>query len=231
MPPRALPAARSPEPAPPKREVPPKPGLVTVGPVHPMAVVEPSPEPVEVFGGPRPWERQSRETDAAWALFLAFRDSAYPDGPSGRYVPRNLPPLAEALGIGLRYLRDLSASFHWFIRAGAFDRALDAARAEADISEVKRTRLRHTRLVSKARLALEGELDKWLSRSTDPDISSMSPKEVMGGLELVVKLERLLVGEHTDHVKVEDGSWDLEAMSLEDLQALEGLRRKARGGG
>lgn len=243
---KPLPAVRTPgTPVPPKVPYPPPErggplapkatgaGLV-LGPVHPMAVVEDSMEPVEAVDprwGPRPWERMERETDAASALFTAFRDMAFPEGPGGRYVPRSLTALASASGISHRYLRELSASFHWFSRAGAFDRALDAAKAEADITEVRRTRLRHTRLLAKARLALEGELDKWLQRSADPEVSSMSPREVMQGLEALVKMERLLVGEATDHVRVEDGGWDLEALELGDLEKLEAIRRKAKGKG
>ena len=196
-----------------------------IGPVHPLAIVEPM--EAEPF---RPWDRLPRETDSAWSLFLVFRDMAYPDGPLGRFVPRNVSAMAGAVGLSVDRLHDLSGTFHWFKRAGAFDQALDRAKTEADISEVSRTRTRHLRLMAKARAALEAELDKWLRRTQDPEVPTLDPKDVMKGLELIIKSERLLVGEHTDAVRVDRGDgWDLESLALEDLEALDAIRRKARG--
>jgi hypothetical protein len=172
-----------------------------------------------------------RETDSAWTLFLAFRDMAYPDGPAGRFAPRTIPALASALGMSQVHLHGYSAQHQWFQRAGEFDRALDAAKTEADFSEARRTRLRHIRLLGKARLALEVELDRWLARlGGDLEHSSMTPREVMQGLELVIKSERLVQGEHTDHVKV-DGEWDLDGLALEDLEQLDQIRKRAKGRG
>lgn len=232
---RTLPAARTPGNPPtisPKvTEAPSRPGP-SAGPpsseltvVHPLSIVEPE-------GGSRKvWDRIPREADAAWTMFLAFRDMAYPEGPSGRFAPRHLTTLASALGVNVRTVEAYSAQFNWFHRAGEFDRALDSAKTEADFSEARRTRLRHIRLLGKARLALESELDRWLARlGGDPEHSSMSPREVMQGLELVIKSERLVQGEHTDHVKV-DGEWDLDSLTMEDLEGLDQIRRRAKGRG
>ncbi|MCK4718620.1 MAG: hypothetical protein KAT70_08125 [Thermoplasmata archaeon] len=189
----------------------------------PLAVLEPSPVPHEGD----PWSRLARESLGAFAQFVAFRDMAYPDGPGARFQARNLGHLAKALGLSPAYVRSLSSSFKWFDRAGAYDRALDYARVETDISEVQRVRGRHLRLLAKARTFAEMELDKMIRRAQDPDIASANPREVRGLLEMVIKNERLLMGEHTDHLKV-DGEWNLEDLELEDLEKLEAIRRKAQ---
>lgn len=178
----------------------------------------------------QPWSRLPREGDAAWSAFLAYRDMAYPEGPAGRFATRNMRALSDALGVRHDYLRHLSSSFNWADRAGSYDRALDMAKTEMDLSEVQRVRQRHLRLLAKARTFAEMELDKMVRRASDPDISTASAREVKDLLEFAIKTERLLLGEHTDHLKL-DGEWDLEDLSLEDLEALEEIRKKAKGGG
>lgn len=203
------------------------------GPVSPIAAMEPeTPTSVELVRpflmAERPWERQTRETDAQWALFLTFRDMAYPDGPEGRFFPRSGAALAAATGLSEGYLRGLSASFHWYARAGSYDRELERAKTQADISEVQRSRVRHLRMLAKLRSALEGEADKLLQRVTDPDSPALTAKELVDCTEKVVKLERLLMGEHTEHVRVEN-EWNLEALEYDELKNLDEIRRKARG--
>lgn len=196
---------------------------------HPLAVVE---TPVEIIptAPPIPWGRLAREGDAAWALFNTFRESAYPDGPGGRFVPRNLVQLAAAVGLSHDYIRNLSSSFQWYPRAGAYDRELDRAKVEADIGEAFRVRQRHLRLLAKSRLLVESELDKLLTRSTSEDLPVASVKELTTMLELIISKERLLMGEHTDHV-LQEGEWKLEELELEELEELEKIRRKAKGAG
>jgi hypothetical protein len=201
------------------------------GPAHPLACAEP--QDVEVIPTAQvitPWERLSRETDSQWALFCTFRDSAYPEGPGGRYQPRNLRILAESLGLSADYLRQLSSSYTWFARAGAYDRALDAAKVAAEIGEGVRVRKRHLRLLAKARLFVESELDKLIQKSQDPEITTASPRELAQLLELVITKERLLAGDHTDHI-LHEGEWKLEELELEELEELDRIRRKAKGAG
>lgn len=196
---------------------------------HPLAVQEPL-EGEVIPTVVRAWERMPRETDSSWALFVTFRDSAYPEGPGGRFQPRNLVPLAEALGLSVTYLRHLSSTFSWFPRAGSYDRALDAAKVEEEIGEAVRVRRRHLRLLSKARLYAENELDKLVGKSQDPNVASATPREIRELLDMVITKERLLQGEHTDHV-LHEGEWKLEDLTLEELEDLDRIRKRAKGGG
>src|SRR5690606_28050791 len=127
-----------------------------------------------------------------------FRDMAYPDGPNGKFHPRNMAALARSTGVSHDHLRGLSSSFKWTDRAGAYDRALDAARTKADLSELVKMRGRHLRLMGKARTLAEVELDKYLRKATtDPEVNAMTVRELRDMLELVIKHERLIHGEHT----------------------------------
>lgn len=175
------------------------------------------------------WSRLATETDQGWAYFLHFRNMAYPDGPLGRFQAREIKSMALALGVSPETLYTYSGAFLWADRAGAYDRAIDAAKVAADQSEVVRMRSRHVRLLEKARLVAESELDKMARRSANPDVSVVSAKEVKDLLEFVIKTERLMAGEATERVDV-NGAWDLDKLTLEELEALEAIRNRASGG-
>jgi len=175
-----------------------------------------------------PWSRLPGETDGGWAYFLHFRNMAYPDGPLGRFQAREIRAMAEALDVNPGSLYPYVNAFLWHERAGAYDRAIDSAKVASDQSEVMRVRGRHTRLLEKARHYAESELDKLTRRASNPDTPTASPREVKDLLEFVIKTERLLTGDVTDRIGVEGGSWDLEELSLEELELLQSLRKKAQ---
>lgn len=178
----------------------------------------------------RPWERLPREGDSAWALFLAYRDSAYPKGPTGGFVPRVKTALAEAAGLTPDYMYKLAVEFHWDARAGAWDRELDRRARETDLSDVEYNRRTMLRRLRKLGNLAEMELDKLLTRATDPDLPQMTAKELVQTLEFCLKADRLLAEKPTEIVRAE-GAWNLEDLSVEDLEALNALRKKAKGGG
>lgn len=178
----------------------------------------------------RPWERLPREGDQAWVLFNAYRESGWPKGPGGGFVPRNKAALAEASGLTPDYLYKLAAEFKWDQRAGAWDRELDRRARETDLSDVEFARRRMLRRLAKLGNLAEMELDKLLVRATDPDLPQMTAKELVQTLEFVLKAERLMAEKPTEIVRAE-GAWNLEDLSVEDLEALNALRKKAKGGG
>lgn len=178
-----------------------------------------------------PWERLPGESDSAWKLFQAFKDWAYPAGEHGEFRSRNLTQFVREIGLSYGYVANLSSQWRWVQRAGAWDREVDRARAEATLSEVAKVRKRHLRRLAKLGELAETELDKLLGQAEELSRTPMlNPKELLAFMEHVFKAERLVAGEHTDHIKVE-GEWDLESLSLEELEQLDNLRRKAGGKG
>lgn len=186
--------------------------------------------PDDPTGALRPWERLPREGDSAWVLFNAYRESGYPKGPAGGFAPRNKAALAEASGLTPEYLYRLAGEFKWDQRAGAWDRELDRRAREVDLSDAEFARKVMLRRLRKLGNLAEIELDKLLVRATDPDLPQMTAKELVQTLEFVLKAERLMAEKPTEIVRAE-GAWNLEDLSVEDLEALNALRKKAKGGG
>jgi len=184
-------------------------------------------DPAEVL---RPWERMDREHDSAWALFMAYRDSGYPDGIGGKLRPRTVRAIAEMAGMNEEYVGEVSRGFHWVQRAGAWDREVDRRKTREDLREVDLIRRRMNRRVEKLSTLLEMEIDKALARATDPDMAQMTPKDIVATAEFVTKIERLMAGESTENVS-HTGAWDLEKLTVEELEALDRIRRKAQGVG
>jgi hypothetical protein len=174
----------------------------------------------------RPWERLPRESDNQWSYFLCFRDMAYPNGPSGDFNTRNVSALAAALGVSRNYLYKLQTSFKWQIRAGAYDRMLDAAKTEASMGEVAKIQRRQSRLLSKGETLLELELEKLIERAqANTDEGAMAPREVIALMQTVLKWRRIVSGQSTQNVAVT--RWNLDALSLEELEILAKAEERA----
>lgn len=181
----------------------------------------------------RPWERLPREGEGPWALFMAYRDMAWPQGPGHTFVERQISGaggLAEMAGMNADYLHQLSRAYWWKQRAGAWDREVQRRRDAADLSEAEVIRQRQQRRLAKLSNILEIEINKLASRASDPDLPQMTPKDIVSTAEFITKQERLMAGESTENVN-HTGAWDLEKLSVDDLAELDRIRRKAQGGG
>lgn len=185
---------------------------------------------VDPLASTRPWERMAREGDSAWALFQAYRDLGWPNGLGGGFKVRTVRALAEMAGMNEDHIGQVSRSFHWAQRAGAWDREVCRRRDEAGLSEVQRIRARQVTRLAKLHTLMDLELDKMLARASDPDLPQLSASDMAKMAEFVTKYERLLAGESTENV-AHAGVWDLERLSIEELAELDRLRRKAMGGG
>lgn len=76
----------------------------------------------------QPWDRQPKETDAAWAAFVIYRDAFQQGGigkRSQRLVGARLFPGKDPTLGRSRELGDYSVRWRWVERAAAFDAALD----------------------------------------------------------------------------------------------------------
>lgn len=180
----------------------------------------------------RPWERLPRESDRDAALFRAYLNAGYPDGPGSPARPRDIKALAEFLGVPWADLAGLARAFDWVPRAGAWDRHLDRARARADVSVVVAQREAHGRLALKMRTLAEMELDKLLSRAMDPSTPALTAKELLAMVDLTIRLERIFSGEETSTPRAQGDltPTDLARLDIKDLEALYDIVTRAKAG-
>lgn len=92
----------------------------------------------------QPWERQAKETDAAWRAFQVYRDLPHlppeerPESRSQRAVSTRLYP-GRSPGKGVvKELGGWSAKWRWVERVNAYDTHLDRQAQEALIAALKR---------------------------------------------------------------------------------------------
>lgn len=165
------------------------------------------------------WERQPRECDQAWALFAAYRDSAYPEGLGGGYVVRHLPDFARAGQWDLRQIRNIAESFDWANRAIQYDCMVDQARTVVALDQLPEVIDDHKRLLKTLRRLLQDQMGKWLTVCETHAQPQIKVRELKALLDIGIKLDRLTYGESTEIIKLE-GEWNLEGASLAQLKAL-----------
>lgn len=177
-------------------------------------------------GPSEPWERQPRETDVAWQLFQAYRESAYPEGPGGGFLPRDVRTFARALGYDSEQIRRIALSHDWTNRAALFDRTIDRKRTEENLASLPEVLATHKKILGITRRLVLCELRKWLEKAeSDPSIT-LKPAVLKSLLEVGIKLDRLTYGESTEHVKIE-GAWDLTNLNLDQLNSLREIMKTA----
>jgi hypothetical protein len=175
-----------------------------------------------------PWTRQARESDLQHLWFMYFRDSAYPEGPGGRFTPRSLAGVAEDLGQPLSAVQGLAESFAWVVRAAAWDKLVDARRLDAQLTEVDKQRAKHSRTWDLLWTGLENETAKLVQQMLGP-APVLKPRELESLLKSATELMRLLKGEAGSIVEVKDPH-DYSQLSEEELWTFRALQEKAKGG-
>jgi hypothetical protein len=183
--------------------------------------------PAEGLPG-EPWTRQARESDLQHLWFMYFRDSAYPEGPGGRYEPRRLAQVAEDLGQPLAALQGLAESFAWVVRAAAWDKLVDARRLDAQLTEVDKQRAKHSKTWDLLWTGLENETAKLVQQMLGP-APVLKPRELESLLKSATELMRLLKGEAGSITEVKDQN-DYSNLTAEELWQMRTLLDKAKGG-
>ena len=168
---------------------------------------------------PQPWDRLEKESEEAYGCFVAYREQAYPR----RYV---LTPSSGKF-VDPVQVRKYAKQFDWESRVRAYDAFLDAERQAARLAIEKQTveqvTLEHKIALSDARELVRREIAKRLTLASRSDFETMSAKELATWLDLVIKHDRLIRGEHTDKVATET---NLANLSSDELRALYTLRKK-----
>lgn len=183
-----------------------------------------------------PYERQFEEPDLSWQGFVIYRDMGiirsldaaakrffeiYPDMQTKSMNPENLH---------IQY-RWFSPRWGWRARVEAWDRVVDEEHRKKAINEVRKMTKRHISVAKEGLELCKTEMHKWLKLSKASDANTVLEfKEIMNGLQTIVKLEREARGqpgeitkeviEKTETIKVENINKllaDPEALDALDL--------------
>ncbi len=160
---------------------------------------------------PLPWEQQPQETAAAFAAFVIYRDlrwrrsldavtrrlNSY-DLPNGRQKGAKTEPGEPALPSKRRsgQVSRLSREHNWPARAAAWDSYLDNEARLAQVEAIRDMTQRHAALAR----ALQGKALTALRAMTP---NQMDASDVLRFLVEAAKLERLALGEATEHTRQE----------------------------
>lgn len=168
----------------------------------------------------QPWDRQSGESDRAYALFQQFL---------ALDQPRDMSALVRRGGHTLAELDALRFDWFWCDRARHWDEHLDAIRRQTIEDVTKQTAedvaRRQLRLTMNMQELASLEVDKLLDisrRSDAPGLVNVRELVRLAGVGL--RLERVIRGEVTDRVETKGNLGDLSA---EDLRELRKLQQKA----
>jgi hypothetical protein len=124
----------------------------------------------------------------------------------------------------------------WHVGAASYDRHVDRVRFQAKRKGLDAVTESHRRILANLRETAENELAKYADSSGKDSAATLASWERTAELlERVIKLERLAFGGTTENtgqgIQASDPhapTWDLDALSLEDLERLDEIRRKAR---
>ena len=145
--------------------------------------------------------------------------------------PRSFRRMAKSWGLPWTEVEASARDNFWKDRALAWDAHLDRVRVDAAEAYAEETgrdvARRHLRPLQKALALAERELDKFLDASAGCEMPGLlTPRDVIRILVQGVKVERLIRGDTTEKVAVEEGP-DLSALSVDELRALRDLQAKA----
>ena len=126
----------------------------------------------------RPWDRQPRETEKAYAAFKAYLDMSADGG------ERNLSELARRLSKSRQLLTGWKSRHHWGDRCLAWDKTVMEAERKAAIKERKKMVKRHIGVA----MALQSKAVEALKYA---DVDEAGLKDIVTMIVQGVKIERL----------------------------------------
>lgn len=135
----------------------------------------------------KPWERQPNETPKQFAAFTFYRDMG---------ISRNYDAVAEEVGVSKSTVEEWASKFKWKDRVAAWEEHLDKIKTETISDEYKKMVESHLRITSSLREKIEKRV-----RMLEPE--ELSPNDLARLLDLLVKVERLSIGEPTENKKSE----------------------------
>lgn len=170
--------------------------------------------------------RPPTESDQDYALFIAFRDSAYPDGVEGPFIGRNLASFADEYKGQAIHL--VSTRYKWRQRCKDYDNQIEEAKTSVSITEAMEVRRNQLGRIKKLSNIVHAELEKLEHLIETQGSGIFSVKDLITFCQYLEKAENLLTGDVTDRIAVLSNSYDLERLTLEELEALHSLQKKMR---
>lgn len=176
---------------------------------------------------PRPWERNSTESDVQWRCFLRYRNTGSMNGDTpGRRIKK---VVAELEGVHPVDLQKWSAEHGWRERCTLYDMHLDSISLELTERNIRDMHKRHARSARLLQRFANTEIGKLAvkaeEREFDP-VDDAKPGDVARIMDTGIKLERLSSGEATERTENTDGL-DLSKLDVEELKELKRLKEKA----
>lgn len=142
----------------------------------------------------KPWERQHRETEPAWAAFSAYRDMDR---------PRSVRAIAQTLRKSSSLVLLWSRTWSWLARCDAYDAMIDQQALQARVEAIQEMNRRHVQLSVTVQTLLARRLQQLLVQDGDgnyPNLARVAPASLASLLDTSVKLERLSRGETTENI-------------------------------
>jgi hypothetical protein len=164
----------------------------------------------------RPWHRQEAEPEDAWAAFQSYRDQG---------APRSFTRLVGRT----QKIYDWANTFAWRERVLAWDRHVDglrqAEREEVLAQNARDVAAQHMAILGSAKSLASRELAKLnkLSEDSGDMPGPFTLSQVTRLTDTAIKLDRLVRGESTEHVKT---TIDLSKLTDEELDQYEKLLQK-----
>lgn len=210
----------------------------------------PPPPPYPLPMGARPpvlasnapvWDRRlPMEPDHAWAAYQVFRDLGLPDE-TGLPGQRTMKACGEKLGhANSATCSEWAGRFRWRERAASFDLAISRMRFDSIAERVATMAAEQAAIAGRMLRLASRELERLEQAQDDGLIAVESIRDLIALVDRAADLERKAVGAPIvasggmplapAPAAPEGGrTWDLEALSLEELEALEVARAKAGG--
>ena len=166
-----------------------------------------------------PWLRQPYDTDDSFEAFVVFRDTR----------PRKIRASAWDIPKHMEWCR----ANLWRERAAAWDAYLDEVHTNAVAKEVQESSAdktkRHMELLQMTHELVAREIAKHLKLSMTNDAPGgvLPPHVLAKFMDMSVRLERLIMGEPTERIGVDDEGPDLSALTPEELVAYRAMMLKA----
>lgn len=169
---------------------------------------------------PEPWERQAAESDEAWLAFRAYRD-----------MPPDERLLKRAAVVRMSTLSKWYRDHNWADRCTAYDAKFDKLRVEERERMYRRTArevaIDHMVMLADTRELYTREFQKLLEASRQSEMHGLiKPETLVRMAETMVKLDRLVRGESTEHVATST-EMDLSKLSIDEIRTLHELLGKA----
>ncbi len=143
------------------------------------------------------WDRMEGESLKQYEAFRVYRDLG---------SKRSIAATSRLLSCSPSFLSKAKAHWDWDARCKEWDAHLAAVEDEGIVDEKRSMAMRH---IAMAR-AIQDIIWKWLD---DTDATELTPRDIQAFLKLSVDIERISIGEPTEHSQHDIG-WEELLASL-----------------